>query len=215
MMRKCHVRFLGEGDKATCSPLPDYITICLEDVTVPRVTPDTIAPNWDNSMGLDAVLHEDVYLATSEGELLPSFKPLRRNQAKLDRISQKRNKRKRGSRCRRKLAKRESKQHQRIARSRKDFQYKTAHKVVSEGKKFFFHEDLNLRGLSKRNSPKQDENGKYLPNGQSAKSGLNKSWIDADERSIFSTTGQHSRKSWSSSYFSKSCLYLNGFVLSE
>jgi putative transposase len=156
-----------------------YMQICLEDVTVPRSTPDTIAPDWDNSIGLDAVLHEDVYLATSEGEFLPSFKPLRRNQAKLDRISQKRNKRKRGSRCRRKLAKRESKQHQRIARSRKDFHYKTAHKVVRSGKKFFFHEDLNLKGLSKRNYPKQDENGKYLPNGQSAKSGLNKSWMDA------------------------------------
>ena len=156
-----------------------YMQICLEDVSIPIFNPDKITPNWDNSMGLDAVLHEDVYLATSEGELIPSFKPLRRNQTKLDRISQKRNKRKRGSRCRRRLAKRESKQHQRIARSRKDFQYKTAHQVVRSGKKFFFHEDLNLKGLSKRNSPKQDENGKYLPNGQSAKSGLNKSWMDA------------------------------------
>lgn len=156
-----------------------YMQIYLEDVSIPVFTPDKITPNWDNSMGLDAVLHEDTYLATSEGELLPSFKPLRRNQAKLDRISQKRNLRKRGSRCRRKLAKRESKQHQRIARARKDFQYKTAHKIVRSDKKFFFHEDLNLKGLSRRNTPKQDDNGKYLPNGQSAKSGLNKSWMDA------------------------------------
>jgi putative transposase len=41
-------------------------------------------------VGLDAVLHEDVYLATSSGEKLPSLKPLRKNQAKLDRISRKR-----------------------------------------------------------------------------------------------------------------------------
>lgn len=156
-----------------------YMQICLEDSTVPNFTPDPITPNWDNSMGLDAVLHEDVYLATSEGELLPSSKPLRRNQSKLDRISQKRNKRKRGSRCRRQLAKREAKQHQKIARTRKDFQYKIAYKLVRSGKKFFYYEDLNLKGLSKRNAPKQDENGKYLPNGQAAKSGLNKSWNDA------------------------------------
>jgi putative transposase len=156
-----------------------YMQICLEDATVPNFTTDSITPDWDNSMGLDVVLHEDVYLATSEGELLPSSKPLRRNQSKLDRISQKRNRRSLGSRCRRKLAKREAKQHQKIARSRKDFQYKTAHKLVKSGKKFFYHEDLNLKGLSKRNAPKQDEDGKYLPNGQSSKSGLNKSWMDA------------------------------------
>jgi putative transposase len=54
---------------------------------------------------MDAVLHEDVFWATSEGEKLPSLKPLRKNQAKLTRISTKRNKRKRGSKARRKLAK--------------------------------------------------------------------------------------------------------------
>jgi putative transposase len=156
-----------------------YMQICLEDATIPSFTLDSITPDWDNSMGLDAVLHEDIYLATSEGELLPSSKPLRCNQSKLDRISHKRNQRKCGSRCRRKLAKREAKQHQKIARNRKDFQYKTAHKLVRSGKKFFYHEDLNLKGLSKRNAPKQDEDGKYLPNGQSSKSGLNKSWMDA------------------------------------
>jgi len=33
--------------------------------------------------------------------------------------------------------------------------------------------------MTRRAKPKQDENGKYLPNGQSAKSGLNKSFADA------------------------------------
>jgi putative transposase len=55
------------------------------------------------------VLHEDVYLATSEGEKLPSLKPLRKNKAKLDRISTKRNKSKRGSKSRQKLANQEAK----------------------------------------------------------------------------------------------------------
>ena len=164
-----------------------YIQLVLEDVNVPEFIPDRIIPTWENSMGLDAVLHEDVYLATSEGEKLPSLKPLRKNQDKLDRISKKRNARKRGSRCRRKLAKREAKQHQRIARSRQDFQYKTAHKLVRTGKKVFFHEDLNLKGLTKRNKAKQDETGRFLPNGQLAKSGLNKSWLDAAFGNFFKT----------------------------
>jgi putative transposase len=65
--------------------------------------------------------------------------------------------------------------------------YKTAHKIVRTGKKVFFHEDLNLKGLTQRNKPKQDETGKFLPNGQSAKSGLNKSWLDAAFGNFFNT----------------------------
>jgi putative transposase len=164
-----------------------YIQLLLENTSVPNFTPDEIIPTWDNSIGLDAVLHEDVYLATSEGKKLPSLKPLRKNQSKLDRLSTKRNKRKRGSRARRKLAKKEAKHHQRIARSRQDFHYKTAHKLVRTGAKFFFYEDLSLKGLTKRNKVKQDDDGIYLPNGQSAKSGLNKSWLDAAFGQFFKT----------------------------
>ncbi|MEY3867357.1 MAG: hypothetical protein RLZZ338_1248 [Cyanobacteriota bacterium] len=164
-----------------------FIQLIFEDISVPQFTPDKVIPTWDNSMGLDAVLHEDVYLATSEGEKLPSLKPLRQNQAKLDRISQKRNKRKRGSKARRKLAKKEALQHQKIARSRKDFHYKTAHKLIRTGARFFFYEELNLKGLTKRNKVKQDDNGNYLPNRQAAKSGLNKSWLDAAFGQFFQT----------------------------
>ncbi|NJK69800.1 MAG: transposase [Microcoleus sp. CSU_2_2] len=163
-----------------------YIQLMLEDPSVSEFTPDEIIPTWDNSIGLDAVLHEDVYLATSEGEKLPSLKPLRKSKTKLERISTKRNKRKRGSRARRKLAKREARLHQSIARSRQEFQYKTAHKLARTGAKFFFYEDLNLKGLTKRNKVKDDD-GTYLPNGQSAKSGLNKSWLDAAFGQFFKT----------------------------
>jgi putative transposase len=58
---------------------------------------------------------------------------------------------------------------------------------VRTGKKVFFYEALNLKGLTKRNAPKPDEPGGYLPNGQSAKSGLNKSWLDAAFGQFFST----------------------------
>lgn len=174
------------------------VSFVLDNPSVPEFTPDKITPTWDNSMGLDAVLNEDVYLATSEGESLPSLKPLRKGLDKLGRLQTKKNTKKKGngcsprtfgSRARRKLAKKEGRLHQRIARSRKDFHYKTAHKLVRTGKKVFFHEDLNLNGLTKRNTPKQDEQGNYLPNKQSAKSGLNKSWLDAAFGQFFSILG--------------------------
>lgn len=163
-----------------------YISLILSDPAVPEFNPDEVIPTWENSLGMDAVLHEDTYLATSDGEKLPSLKPLRKNEAKKAKLQTKRNARKKGSRRRRKLAKREGRLGQQIARSRKDFQYKTAHKLRRTGKKVFFVEKLNLKGLSKRNNPKQAEDGTYLPNGQSAKSGLNKSWNDAAFGQFFS-----------------------------
>ena len=133
------------------------------------------------------MIHEVVYLATSSGEKLLSLKPLGKNHANLDRISTKWNKRKRNYKARRNLAKKEAKQHQNIARVRQYFHYKTAQKLVRLGAKFFFHEGLNLKGLTKRNKVKQDDDGTYLPNGQSAKSGLNKSWLDAAFGQFFKT----------------------------
>jgi hypothetical protein len=37
-------------------------------------TLDEIVPTWDNTIGLDVVLHEDDYLATSENTKLPALK---------------------------------------------------------------------------------------------------------------------------------------------
>jgi putative transposase len=162
-----------------------YCTLCLDDPSVPHFNPDEIIPTWTNSMGLDAVLYEDDYLATSEGEKLPSVKSFRRNQNDLANISKRKNRKKIGSKGRRKLAQKESKKHQQIARARKDHAYKTAHALVDSGKKVFFVENLNLKGLSKRNKTKKDHQGNYLPNGQSAKSGLNKSWADASFGQFF------------------------------
>ena len=162
-----------------------YINLRLEDLTVPNFKED-ITPTWENSLGMDAVLHEDDYLATSEGVKLPSLKSFRKSQSKLASVSKRKANRKKGSKARRKLAKREARVHQRIARSRKDHAYNTAHELLKTGKTIFFYEKLNLKGLTKRNKPKQDENGKYLPNGQSSKSGLNKSWNDAAFAQFFS-----------------------------
>ena len=155
-----------------------YLNLRLEDKTIPGFFSD-ITPTWDNSLGLDAVLHENDYLAISEGIKLPSLKSFRSSQNKLAKISKRKSSQKKGSKSRRKLAKFEARLHQRIARARKDHAYNTAQTLLNTGASVFFHEKLNLARLSRRNKSKQDDNGKYLPNGQSAKSGLNKSWADA------------------------------------
>ena len=198
-----------------------FVNLRLEDATVPTITPDEIISNWDNSMGLDAVLHEDDYLATSENTKLPSLKVLRNSLEKLAQISKKKSLRKKGSASRRKLAKREGRQHQKVARARKNFQYKTAHKLIRTGKKVFFHEDLNLKGLTRRNAPKQDETAAYLPNGQSAKSGLNLSWADAAFGQFFEILGHIAGKAGAKviaknpAYTSQLLSYRDEFVFTD
>ncbi len=162
-----------------------YCTMCLDAPSVPKFNRDEVIPTWDNSLGIDAVLFEDDYLATSEGNKLPSVKSYRKNKDELAKISQRKNALKKGSKSRRKLAKREAKKHQQIARARKDHAYKTAHTLVRSQKKVFFVENLHLRALKTRNKTKKDHQGNYLPNGQSAKSGLNKSWTDASFGQFF------------------------------
>jgi len=67
--------------------------------------------------------------------------------------------------------------YEKITNSRMDLIHKTTNNLIHEFD-IIYLEDLNIKGMSKRCKSKQDENGKYLPNGQSAKSGLNKSILD-------------------------------------
>lgn len=156
-----------------------YVTLSLEDTTVPSEVTSEIIPTVENSTGIDAVLQGDTFLATSDSQLIPSVKAFRTNQDKLAKISEKKSAKKKRSASRRKLTRKEAKLHQKIARSRKDHHFKTSHQLVRTKKKVFLLEDLNLLGLTKRNKPQQDRDGKYLPNNQAQKSGLNKSFLDA------------------------------------
>ncbi|ELR98603.1 RNA-guided endonuclease TnpB family protein [Gloeocapsa sp. PCC 73106] len=198
-----------------------YCTFCLDEPTVPIFTPDKIIPTWENSLGIDAVLYEDDYLATSEGQKLPSVKSFRKNQHQLAKISRAKNSRKKGTKARRKLAKREGRKHQQIARARKDHAYKTAHTLVRTNKKVFLVEDLNLKGLTKRNKVKKDTDGNYLKNGQSAKSGLNKSWLDAAFGSFYETLSYIAEKAGAvvikvnPAYTSQLLAYRDEFVFTD
>ena len=67
----------------------------------------------------------------------------------------------------------------RIANQRTDHQWQLAKKLTRMADLIIF-EDLNIKGLSARCKPKKDElTGRYIENGQAAKSGLNKAILDA------------------------------------
>jgi putative transposase len=152
-----------------------YMTLTLEDVSVPEFTSE-VKPTPDNSIGVDLGLEK--FLADSKGEFEPIPQHFRKSEEKLARLQQKISTAKKGSRARKLLVRSCARLHQKIARQRQQFHYETAQKVLNKADVVFV-EDLNVKNMSRRAKPKQDETGKFLPNGQSAKSGLNKSIADA------------------------------------
>ena len=118
------------------------------------------------------------FAALSDGTFIESPRYYRKAEKTLKRHQQALSRKKRGSHRRERARKRVAKAHRKIANQRRDFHHKQAKKLVQEHQTIVF-EELEITNISKRAKPKQDENGTYLPNGAAAKSGLNKSILDA------------------------------------
>jgi putative transposase len=88
------------------------------------------------------------------------------------------NRKKKGSKNRAKAGVQVAKLHRKIRRQRDDYQWKVAKAFASLGDVVAV-EDLNVRGMKKRCAPKKDSAGKFIKNGQAAKSGLSKAMSDA------------------------------------
>ena len=153
-----------------------YVTLTLEDKSVPDTPTVKIEPTDSNSLGVDAGL--EYFVACSDGELKEPPKFYRQAEDSLGRLQAKQQARKKGSKARRKLNERIARLHQRIARQRKQWHFELAGQLVDKAEVIFI-ENLKVSKMARRNKPKQDEYGNFLPNGQSAKSGLNKSFADA------------------------------------
>lgn len=67
--------------------------------------------------------------------------------------------------------------HEKVRNQRLDYLHKVSTYLVNKYDTICL-EDLNVKGMSARCEPKKDENGNFVKNGQSAKSGLNKSILD-------------------------------------
>ena len=131
----------------------------------------------DEAVGIDlGLLH---FATLSDGSTIENPRHVRQAEHKLKKVQEALSRKKRGSKRRRKAARQVGKVHQHIRNQRKDFHHKQACKLVIQYQTIVF-EKLQPAHMSKRPRPKQDEaSGKYLPNGASAKAGLNKSILDA------------------------------------
>ncbi|MBD2298219.1 RNA-guided endonuclease TnpB family protein, partial [Nostoc sp. FACHB-190] len=120
-----------------------YVTLSLDDKTVPTVKPDF---NPDNIVGIDVGLI-DFYVA-SDGSRIAAPKHLRKAERRLKSAQRRVSRRKKGSNRRRKAIQKLSKQHKKVADTRKDFHFKTV-KLLLDKYDVVAVEKLNIKGLVK------------------------------------------------------------------
>jgi len=153
-----------------------YVTFSLEDKSVPENPLPEVIPTEANSLGVDAGL--EYFVACSDGTTKRPPKFYRQAEEKLAKLQAKRELRPKGSKARRKLNAKIAKLHQRIARQRRQWHFETAGELLAKADVIFV-ENLRVANMTRRAKPKPGEDGTFLPNGQAAKSGLNKSFADA------------------------------------
>lgn len=120
-----------------------YLTLSLEDTSVPTIKPDF---NPESITGIDVGLEK--FLTTSSGETVAIPQYYRKSQKRLRVIQKRVSRRKKGSNRRNKAVNKLGKQHKRVADKRKDFHFKTINNLL---KKYdvIAHEHLNVKGLAR------------------------------------------------------------------
>jgi len=146
--------------------IPNYLTKSLKDV----------AKVIGCALGITKLVH------LSDGSFIenPPFSTTKKAKRTL-KIRQRRVSRKvKGSKNRKKAAKKLGLFHQKSGDKRQAYQWKTANKIVNKNIDAIALENLNISGMLRRCRLKIDENtGRFLNNGQSRKKCLNRSISDA------------------------------------
>ncbi len=121
-----------------------YITLSLQDASVPVLTPDT--PSMENTIGIDMGLKS--FLVDDSGQEVEIPQYYRKSEKQLKRLQRSLSRKKKGSNRRKKAIKRVAKAHLKVSNTRKDFHYKAANKLLQQGK-HIAHEKLNIKGIAK------------------------------------------------------------------
>jgi putative transposase len=135
-------------------------------------------PKSEEAVGIDlGRLH---FATLSTGETSENPRHYRQGLKRIKLLSQAKDRRKRGSRRRKRAALALAKAHRTVRNQRQDFQHQAARALVNRFGLLVL-EDLKIVNMSAAPEPKPDpqHEGAYLPNGASAKAGLNTSILDA------------------------------------
>jgi len=119
------------------------------------------------------------HLATlSNGIMIEHPRYYRRAKKRLEVAHQAVSRGKKGSHKRNKAKKQLGKAYRKVRNQRRDFLHKESRKLVKQYQVIVF-EDIKIGNLTRKPKPKKDEQGNYIPNGATAKGGLNTSILDA------------------------------------
>ena len=160
-----------------------YISVRIEDKSVPTLTGRKLE-EMTTVTGLDMGLGKLIYCSDSSAIDNPKF-ATNKTTKRLQRIRQRRvSRKKKRSNNRRKAQQKLSRFQHRIATKRESYQWQVASKIIQKSDAIAI-EDLKIAGMMKRCKPKYDENiGRFLKNGQSAKRALNRLIADASWYSL-------------------------------
>ncbi|GAA4228937.1 RNA-guided endonuclease TnpB family protein [Streptosporangium album] len=145
-----------------------YVIVSCDDV------PAETLPATGAAVGID--LGVASLVTTSDGDPLDNPRHLAASADRLATAQRTLTRKKRGSTRRRKQVARGAARQ--VRRQRLDGAHKAALALV-DAYDVIVHEDLRITNMTKRAAPRPDGEGGYLPNGAAAKSGLNRSILDA------------------------------------
>lgn len=168
-----------------------YVSILIKDDSIPAI-PHSSLDECQTIQGCDVGIKKLASL--SDGTFIQNPQFLKRSERRLT-IRQRRVSRKqKNSNKRKKAVDQLSKTHELVRRQREDYQWKVGKQIASKADITVF-EDLNIKGMKSRCKPKKDEiTGKYIKNGQAAKSALNKAISDASWYSLRKKTEHQASK---------------------
>ena len=166
-----------------------YLNLSVEDKTIPELELDT-QPTRSNTIGIDIGLSK-LYVDSNNNQALPQ-KHLRKSESKLANLQRKLDDNTRGKKAKKLVQRAIARLHQKIARQRKHWHYSEAHKLAKNCQVLAV-EDLKIRNMKRRNKPKKVD-GVFVPNGQAASSGINKSWSDNGAANFLEILSQVAQK---------------------
>jgi len=163
--------FDGQIKQSTVSRVPSgkyFISILVDNKQEPPLKQQI---KEETTIGIDLGINS--LLTLSDGTKFDNPKHFNKSLKRLN-FFQRKHSNHRGKRTKHKI----TLLHECITNQRKDNLQKISTKLIRDNQSIAL-EDLNIKGMSSKCKPKQNEVGTYLSNGQSAKSGLNRSIQDA------------------------------------
>ena len=147
-------------------------------INLPGELPDVSDKTINSAVGIDVGINKLVSLSDGSFVENPRFATNKKTRRQLQIRQRRVNRKVKGSNNRRKAGIEVAKLHKKVVDKREAYQWQAATKILKTADAVV-HEDLNIKGMKARCKTKRDGKGRAMPNGQSAKRGLNRSISDA------------------------------------